>query len=330
MPQVALITGITGQDGWYLAELLLPRGYDVHGIVTAESRALAPRGVSLHRADLGEGVNFGRILDAVQPTEVYNLGAFSRVSMSFELPLHTANVTGLGALRLLEAVREFEHRSGRQVRFYQASSSEMYGQVAESPQTETTRFHPRSPYACAKLFAHAQTVNYREAYGMYACNGILFNHESPRRGEQFVTRKISRAAGRIKVGLQEKLQLGNLSVRRDWGYAGDYVEAMWLMLQQDAPDDYVIATGETHSVQDFVSEVFDFLGLDWREHVEIDRSLFRPSDVDEVRGDASKARRVLGWEPRVGFRDLCRMLAEHDLQLAKREKQGRVQSDFVE
>ena len=321
MPNVALITGITGQDGTYLTEFLLPRGYEVHGIAPAESAGAAPASIVVHHADLGDGANLGRILDAVQPTEVYNLGAFSRVSLSFELPVHAANVTGLGALRMLEAVREYERRAGRPVRFYQASSSEMYGQVVESPQTETTPFHPRSPYACAKAFAHWQTVNYREAYGLFACNGILFNHESPRRAEHFVTRKITRAAGRIKVGLHDRLVLGNLNARRDWGFAGDYVEAMWLMLQQDQPDDYVIATGQTHAVREFVEESFGCLDLDWREHVEIDPALFRPAEVDEVCGDASKARRVLGWEPRVTFRELCRMMTEHDLQLAQDEKQ---------
>jgi GDPmannose 4,6-dehydratase len=240
--------------------------------------------------------------------------------MSFDLPVHTANVTGLGVLRLLEVVREFERRAGRGIRFYQASSSEMYGQVVESPQKETTAFHPRSPYACAKLFAHWQTMNYREAYRMFACNGILFNHESPRRGEHFVTRKITRAAARIKVGLQSRLVLGNLQARRDWGFAGDYVEAMWLMLQHDEPDDYVIATGETHSVEEFVAEAFSALNLDWREHVDIDPSLFRPAEVDEVCGDASKARRVLGWEPRVTFRELCRMMVDNDLERALEEK----------
>lgn len=320
MSKVALITGISGQDGSYLSELLQSRGYAVHGIVPADAAGAAPLGATIHHADLGVGDNLGRIFEEVEPTEVYNLGAFSRVSMSFDLPVHTANVTGLGALRLLEVVREYERHSGRRIRFYQASSSEMYGQVVESPQRETTAFHPRSPYACAKLFAHWQTINYREAYGLFACNGILFNHESPRRGEHFVTRKITRAAARIKVGMQDRLVLGNLRARRDWGFAGDYVEAMYLMLQHETPDDYVIATGETHSVEEFVAEVFGHLNLDYREHVEIDPSLFRPAEVDEVCGDASKARRVLGWEPRVTFRELCRIMTEYDLQRAMEEK----------
>ncbi|MGE3314835.1 MAG: GDP-mannose 4,6-dehydratase [Planctomycetaceae bacterium] len=320
MPNVALITGISGQDGSYLAEFLLARGYEVHGIIPAESAGHALPGVTVHHADLGVGDNLGRIFETVEPTEVYNLGAFSRVSMSFELPVHTANVTGLGVLRLLEVVREYDKRFGRSIRFYQASSSEMYGQVVESPQKETTAFHPRSPYACAKLFAHWQTVNYREAYKLFACNGILFNHESPRRGPHFVTRKITRGAARIKLGLQDRLVLGNLQARRDWGFAGDYVEAMWLMLQHDEPDDYVIATGETHSVEEFVAESFGALNLDWRDHVDIDPSLFRPAEVDEVCGDASKARRVLGWEPRVTFHEICRMMTDFDLERAQEEK----------
>jgi len=320
VPHVALITGISGQDGYYLTEFLLARGYEVHGLTSTAAASPFPGRVTMHQADLGRDDPLERILDAVRPGEVYNLAGFSSVGQSFERPVHTANVTGVGALRMLEAVRAYERRTGRTARYYQASSSEMYGEVAETPQTERTPFHPRSPYGCAKLFAHWQTVNYREVYGLFACNGILFNHDSPKRGEQFVTRKITRAAGRIKAGLQDRLSLGNLHARRDWGFAGDYVEAMWLMLQQEQPDDYVIATGETHSVQEFVAESFACLDLDWREFVEVDPALFRPSDIDEVCGDSSKARERLGWKPRVTFRELCRMMTEHDLQLAMEEK----------
>ena len=316
--KLALITGITGQDGSYLRELLLSKGYEVHGIVQCTDDRSLPD-VTVHYADLVDESNLAGILDEIEPTEVYNLAAQSHVRMSFDVPIYTADVTGLGTLRMLEALRKHQNRTGRQVRFYQASSSEMFGKAAESPQNESTPFHPRSPYACAKAFAYWQTVNYREAYGFFACNGILFNHESPRRGETFVTRKITLAAARIKLGLQEKLLLGNLDARRDWGFAGDYVEAMWAILNQDEPDDYVIATGETHSVRDFLDEVFGHLDLDWHEYVEIDPRLFRPSEVDVLCGDAGKARRLLNWEPKVTFRDLARLMTDHDLELARRK-----------
>jgi GDPmannose 4,6-dehydratase len=322
VPRVALITGLTGQDGSYLTELLLAKGYAVHGIVVPGSGTHAPAGTTVHFADLGDGSNLGAILERVAPDEIYNLGAQSDVRLSFDLPIFTANVTGVGALRLLDAIREYQQHTGRSVRFYQASSSEMFGKADTSPQNEQTPFHPRSPYACAKVYAYHETINYREAYGLFACNGILFNHESPRRGEAFVTRKITRAAARIKLGLQQKLFLGNLDARRDWGFAGDYVEAMWLMLQQDQPDDYVVATGQTHSVRNFLDEVFAHVGLDWHKHVEVDPRLFRPAEVDVLCGDASKARRVLGWKPRVTFPELARLMAEHDLKRAEREARG--------
>ncbi|MGH9174592.1 MAG: GDP-mannose 4,6-dehydratase, partial [Vicinamibacterales bacterium] len=320
MNRSALITGLSGQDGTYLAELLLSKGYDVHGVLPVGHWHVPVEGVTAHQADLGDAANLPAILDAARPDEVYHLAAQSHVRLSFDVPVHTANVTGVGTLRMLEAVRQHQLRSGRQVRFYQASSSEMFGKVAASPQNEQTPFHPRSPYACAKVFAYWQTVNYREAYAMFASNGILFNHESPRRGETFVTRKITRAATRIKLGLQEKIVLGNLDARRDWGYSGDFVEAMWLMLQHDQPDDFVIATGVTHSVRDFLDEVFGHLDLDWHDHVTTDPRFLRPSEVDELRGDASKARRVLGWDPKVSFRELARLMTDHDLALARQEQ----------
>lgn len=313
MPRSSLITGISGQDGSYLTELLLSKGYDVHGLVQYGRRELCDPRVKLHYADLTDSSALLPILERARPDEVYHLGAQSHVRLSFDLPVHTVDVTGLGTLRMLEAVRQYQRLSGQQVKFYQASSSEMFGKVAETPQNESTPFHPRSPYACAKLFAHWQTVNYREAYGMFACSGILFNHESPRRGINFVTRKITLAATRIKLGLQDRLSLGNLDAVRDWGFAGDYVEAMWRMLQHDTPDDYVIATGQTHTVREFLEEVFSHLDLDWREYVEIDPNLFRPAEVDILCGDASKARRVLGWQPKVGFHELARMMADADL-----------------
>jgi GDPmannose 4,6-dehydratase len=332
MAKVALITGVTGQDGSYLAELLLTKGYAVHGIVRRTSSFATGRidhlrkgfmpgsdGLQLHYGDLGDGTGLRRIIEQVRPDEVYNLAAQSHVRISFDQPEYTADVVGVGTLRLLEALRDHNHRHERSARLYQAGSSEMFGKVAEIPQRETTPFHPRSPYACAKVYAHEQTVNYREAYGLFACNGILFNHESPRRGENFVTRKITRSAGRIKLGIQDKLALGNLEAKRDWGFAGDYVEAMWMMLQQELPDDYVIATGETHAVQEFLELAFDRLGLDWKKHVEIDPRFFRPSEVDILIGDASKARRVLGWAPRVGFAELTAMMVDADLELARRE-----------
>lgn len=318
--RVALITGVNGQDGSYLVELLLDKGYVVHGLAPYFRYGLPvdPR-VTFHSSDLSDGSNLPEILDASRPDEVYHLGAQSHVKLSFDLPVHTVDVTGLGTLRVLEAIRQHQLRTRREVRFYQASSSEMFGRIVESPQTEQTPFHPRSPYGCAKVYAHWQTINYRESYGMYACCGILFNHESPRRGEAFVTRKITRAATRIKLGLQSELRLGNIDAQRDWGFAGDYVEAMWLMLQQPTPEDYVIATGEKHSVREFLVEVFGHLDLDWQQYVVIDPAFYRPAEVDMLLGDASKARRQLGWQPRVSLRELARMMVESDLQLARRE-----------
>ncbi len=328
--KIALITGITGQDGSYLAELLLEKGYEVHGTLRRSSTFSTGRiehlyedphdpdaRLRLHYSDLEDGHALRRLLDDVQPDEVYNLAAQSHVRVSFDMPLYTAGVDALGTLRRLEALREHELQTGRQVRFYQASSSEQFGQVREIPQREETPFHPRSPYGVAKTFAHHATVNYREAYGMHASCGILFNHESPRRGETFVTRKISRAAARIKAGLQERLFLGNLEAKRDWGFARDYVEAMWLMLQQEEPDDYVIATGETHSVRDFLEEAFAVVDLDPERYLEIDPRYFRPAEVDLLIGDAKKAREGLGWRPKVSFSALVRMMVEHDLEEAE-------------
>ena len=325
----ALITGITGQDGSYLAELLLARGYVVHGVVRRSSSFNTDRiehlykdrhdpeaRLFLHYGDLIDGTGLREILTRVKPDEVYNLGAQSHVRVSFDQPVYTVQVDALGTMNLLEAIRD----TGLPTRYYQASSSEMYGKVVETPQTEKTPFHPRSPYGCAKVFSYWQTVNYRESYNMFACNGILFNHESERRGETFVTRKITRGATRIKEGLQEKLYLGNLDAKRDWGHAADYCEAMWLMLQQDRPDDYVIATGETHSVREFLDEVFGHLGMDWKLHVEIDPRYFRPAEVDLLLGDASKARQKLGWKPRVTFKELARLMTEADWKLARRER----------
>lgn len=318
--RVALITGITGQDGSYLSELLLGKGYTVHGLAPYTRYGLPVHSeVVLHSSDLSDGSNLPQILDQTAPDEVYHLGAQSHVKLSFELPVHTVDVTGLGVLRLLEAIRQYQLRSGKTVRFYQASSSEMFGRVAESPQTEKTPFHPRSPYACAKVYAHWQTINYREAYGMFACSGILFNHESPRRGEAFVTRKITRAATRIKLGLQDELCLGNLDAKRDWGFAGDYVEAMWLMLQQPEPDDYVIASGRHHSVREFLDAVFDCLKLDWTKYVRVDPAYYRPAEVDSLLGDPAKAREKLGWRPKMGLTELARLMVESDLQIAERE-----------
>ncbi len=328
----ALITGITGQDGAYLTELLLSKGYEVHGIIRRASTFNTDRidhlyrdphdreaRLFLHYGDLTDGTSLRRILEKVQPNEVYNLGAQSHVKVSFEQPEYTADVVATGTLRLLEALRDYMKVSGQEVRIYQAGSSEMFG-ASPPPQSEKTPFHPRSPYAVAKVAAHWYAVNYREAYGMFICNGILFNHESPRRGETFVTRKITRAVGRIKLGLQQKLYLGNLDARRDWGFAGDYVEAMWLMLQQPLPDDYVIATGESHSVREFLEEAFGYAGLDWQDFVEIDPRYFRPAEVDHLLGDATKARTRLGWRPRVGFQELVRLMVDHDLELARQEK----------
>ncbi len=332
-PRRALVTGITGQDGSYLAELLLGKGYEVHGLVRRSSTFSTERidhiyqdphetnaRLHLHYADLTDGNGLSRLIRQIRPTEVYNLGAQSHVRVSFDQPIYTAETTGVGCLRLLEAVRDYQEQSGYQIRYYQASSSEQFGKVVETPQRETTPFYPRSPYGVAKVYAHWTTVNYRESYDLHASCGILFNHESPRRGETFVTRKITRAAGRIKLGLQDKLYLGNLDAKRDWGFAGDFVEAMWLMLQQDEPDDYVVATGETHSVRALCERAFGRLELDYNDFVEIDPRYFRPAEVDLLLGDATKAREKLGWQPRVGFGQLVDMMVDHDLELARREK----------
>lgn len=325
----ALITGITGQDGSYLAELLLAKGYEVHGIIRRSSSFNTERldhiyqdphergaRLHLHYGDLTDSACLRDIISKTDPQEVYNLGAQSHVRVSFDQPVYTIQTDALGTIMLLEAIRDH----GKPIRFYQASSSEMFGKVAETPQKETTPFHPRSPYACAKVYSFWQIVNYRESYNMFTCNGILFNHESPRRGETFVTRKVTRAATRIKLGLQDKLFMGNLDAKRDWGFAGDYVEAMWLMLQQEKPDDFVIATGETHSVREWIEETFGILGMDWKKYVETDARYFRPAEVDLLLGDASKARKILKWEPKVRFKDLARMMVESDLRLAEREK----------
>jgi len=331
MTKTALITGITGQDGSYLAELLLAKGYQVHGIVRRASLFNTDRidhlhvGESpnpdfhLHYGDLSDAGALRNVLDDVQPDEVYNLGAQSHVRVSFDQPEYTVDVVGVGVIRLLEAIRSFMKHSGKTIRFYQAGSSEMFGS-AKPRQHEGTRFQPRSPYACAKVYAHYQVVNHRESYGLFACNGILFNHESPRRGETFVTRKITRAATRIKLGLQEKLFLGNLDARRDWGFAGDYVEAMWRMLQQDTPDDYVVATGESITIRDFLGLTFGRLDLDWQKYVEIDPRYFRPAEVDHLEGDPSKGRKILGWEPRTDIRTLAAMMVDSDLRLAQKEQ----------
>ncbi len=327
----ALITGITGQDGAYLTQLLLDKGYEVHGIIRRSSTFNTDRidhlyrdphdpaaRLFLHYGDLSDATGLRGILERVRPQEVYNLGAQSHVKVSFEQPEYTADVVATGTLRLLDALRDYMRGSGEQVRFYQAGSSEMFG-ASPPPQNERTPFYPRSPYGVAKVAAHWFAVNYREAYGMFICNGILFNHESPLRGETFVTRKITRAVGRIKLGLQQKLYLGNLEARRDWGYAADYMEAAWLMLQQPEPDDYVIATGESHSVREFLEEACALAGLDWRRHVEVDPRYFRPTEVEHLQGDAAKARARLGWVPRVGFRELVKMMVEADLELARQE-----------
>lgn len=324
----AFITGITGQDGSYLTELLLSKGYEVYGIIRRSSSFNTDRIDHLYKdpheqpklkliyADLTDGSNLHSILNDINPDEVYNLGAQSHVRVSFDQPIFTANVDALGTLRILEAVRSMK----KPARFYQASSSEMFGKVLETPQTENTPFYPRSPYGCAKVYSYWQTVNYREAYNMFACNGILFNHESPRRGETFVTRKITRAATRIKLGLQDKLYLGNLDAKRDWGFAGDYVEAMWLMLQQEKADDFVIATGKTYSVREFLDEVFGCLDLDWQKFVEIDPRYFRPTEVDLLLGDATKAKNILNWQPKVDLKGLAKMMVDCDMKLANNEK----------
>ena len=323
MKKTALITGITGQDGSYLAEFLLAKGYLVHGLIRRSSSfntgridAIyqdlheSNRNLILQYGDLTDGANLSRVLRTVAPDEIYNLGAQSHVRVSFDIPEFTADTVFMGALRLLESIRE----CGRPVKFYQASSSEMFGRVLETPQRENTPFNPQSPYGVAKVAAHHMTVNYREAYGIFACCGILFNHESPRRGATFVTRKITRALARIKLGLQKKLFLGNIDAKRDWGFAGDYVRGMWMMLQHDKPDDYVLATGETHSVREFLDCAAPMMDLDWHEFVEIDPFYYRPTEVDLLLGDASKARRELGWEPRVTFKELVAMMVKADLE----------------
>lgn len=329
MTKKALITGITGQDGSYLSELLLKKGYVVHGIIRRSSSFNTERidhlyrdphepetKLFLHYGDLSDGTRLREILTQVEPDEIYNLGAQSHVRVSFDQPVYTAQVDAVGTVRLLEAIRD----TGLDVRFYQASSSEMYGKVKEIPQTEKTPFYPRSPYACAKVYSFWQTLNYRESYDMFCCNGILFNHESPRRGETFVTRKITRAATRIREGLQKKLYLGNLDAKRDWGYAADYVEAMWRMLQQESPDDYVVATGQMHSVREFLELAFDRVKLDWKHYVESDTRYHRPAEVDVLCGDASKAKRILDWEPKVGFEELVTTMIDADAELARKER----------
>ncbi len=332
-PKRALITGITGQDGSYLGELLLGKGYEVHGLIRRSSSFNTSRiehlyrdphlsevPLHLHYADLTDANSLSRLMSDIKPTEVYNLAAQSHVRVSFDQPIFTADVTGVGALKLLEAVRNFQEISGYQIRYYQASSSEQYGKVVEIPQTEKTPFYPRSPYGVAKVYAHWITVNYRESYDLHASCGILFNHESPRRGETFVTRKITRAVGRIKHGLQKKLFLGNLDAKRDWGYAGDYVEAMWLMLQQEEPDDYVIATNKTYAVREFCEKAFAYVGLEYQDYVSMDKRYMRPAEVDVLLGDASKAANKLGWQPRVDLDKLVGMMMDHDMELASQEK----------
>lgn len=318
----ALITGITGQDGSYLAELLLEKGYEVHGIIRRSSSFNTERiehlyrdphindvKMFLHYGDLSDSSNLSRLLEKIQPDEIYNLAAQSHVRISFDMPEYTADVVGLGTIRILDAIKETQIKT----KFYQASTSELYGKVVETPQTEKTPFYPRSPYACAKLYSYWITVNYRESYDMYACNGILFNHESPRRGETFVTKKITHAIAKILKKEQDKLYLGNLDAKRDWGYAKDYVEAMWLMLQQEKADDYVIATGETHSVKEFLDEAFGLVGLDWKKYVEIDPRYYRPAEVDLLLGDPTKAKEKLGWKPKTTFKELVKIMLEYDL-----------------
>ena len=327
MKKVALVTGITGQDGSYLTELLLSKGYQVCGIVRRSSSFNTGRIDHLYQdphlrgsrlrlifGDLTDGSSLNQILKTVKPAEIYNLASQSHVRVSFDIPEYTAEVTALGTIRLLDAIKE----SKIETKFYQASSSEMFGTARETPQTEKTPFHPRSPYAVAKVYAHWITVNYRESYDIFACNGILFNHESPRRGRTFVTRKIAEGAVRIKLGMQDKLFLGNLDAKRDWGYAGDYVEAMWLMLQQPKPDDYIIATGKNYSVREFLDEAFRYLDLDWNKYVEIDPRYFRPSEVDSLVGDASKARKILGWKPKVHFKQLVQMMVDAEMERHKK------------
>ncbi|VEP13496.1 GDP-D-mannose dehydratase, NAD(P)-binding [Hyella patelloides LEGE 07179] len=322
----ALITGITGQDGSYLSELLLEKGYEVHGIIRRTSTFNTDRidhmyvdphspqaKLFLHYGDLTDGTTLRRILEEVKPVEIYNLGAQSHVRVSFDSPEYTVDAVGMGVLRLLEAIRDYQKRTGIEVRFYQAGSSEMFGKVQDVPQSETTPFYPRSPYACAKVYGHWQTINYRESYDLFACNGILFNHESPRRGETFVTRKITRAVARIVAGTQKDLYLGNLDSKRDWGYAKDYVRAMWLMLQQDNPDDYVVATGETHSIKEFLDVAFNYVNLDWNDYVKFDPRYLRPAEVDLLIGDPAKAKKQLNWEPSVTFEGLVKLMVDADL-----------------
>jgi GDPmannose 4,6-dehydratase len=333
MSKKALITGITGQDGSYLAEFLLAKGYEVHGIIrrasTFNTGRLEPiysdphskkTALKLHYGDLSDASVLARLVGKIAPDEIYNLAAQSHVRVSFDSPEYTIDVTATGAVRLLEAMRE----TGVKSRFYQASSSEMYGKVREVPQTENTPFYPRSPYGCAKVFGYWITVNYRESYGLHASNGILFNHESPRRGETFVTRKITRAVAHILAGLQDRLYLGNLEAKRDWGFAKEYVQAMWLMLQQDEPDDYVIATGETHSVREFLEAAFGYVGLDWRKYVETDPRYYRPAEVDLLVGDSTKARKKLGWDPKTKFSDLVKLMVDADVALLKAHREGRI------
>ncbi len=329
-PKTALITGITGQDGSYLAELLMEEGYVVHGIVRRSSTFNTDRiehiytdphnadaRLFLHYGDLTDGQNLTNLVLNIEPDEIYNLGAQSHVRVSFDSPVYTVQTTAVGALNVLEAARQLNRK--KPTRVYQASSSEMFGDVLETPQTEKTPFQPQSPYACAKVYAFHQTVNYRHAYDLFACNGILFNHESPRRGETFVTRKITRAATRIKLGLQDKLYLGNLDAKRDWGYAKDYVRGMWMMLQHDTPDDYVLATGETYTIRQFLDYTFEHLELDWKDYVETDPRYFRPTEVDLLLGDYSKAKNVLGWEPETSCQELAKLMVDHDLELARSE-----------
>ncbi|HEY9621648.1 MAG TPA: GDP-mannose 4,6-dehydratase [Crinalium sp.] len=342
----ALITGITGQDGSYLSELLIEKGYEVHGIIRRTSTFNTDRidhiyedphneqaQLFLHYGDLTDGTTLRRILEEVQPVEIYNLGAQSHVRVSFDSPEYTADSVGMGTLRLLEAIRDYQQRTGIEVRFYQAGSSEMFGKVQEIPQKETTPFYPRSPYACAKVYAHWQTVNYRESYDMFACNGILFNHESPRRGETFVTRKITRAVARIVAGHQKHLYMGNLDAKRDWGYAKDYVRAMWMMLQHDQPDDYVVATGETYSVKEFLDLAFGHVNLNWEDYVQFDERYLRPAEVELLIGDPTKTKQTLGWEPSVTFPELVSLMVEADLQAlglsTPNGNPAHVQTDFA-
>ena len=325
----ALITGITGQDGSYLTELLLKKGYEVHGLIRRSSSFNTSRidhiyndnriynqSLFLHYGDLSDSSSLGRVIEKIVPDEIYNLGAQSHVKVSFDIPEYSSDIDAIGTCRILDAIRDTRINT----KFYQASSSEMFGKVQTIPQSETTPFYPCSPYACAKLYSHWLTVNYRESYGIFACSGILFNHESPRRGQTFVTRKITYGLAQILAKKSQKIYLGNLDAKRDWGYAGDYVEAMWLMLQQDQPDDYVIATGETYSVRDFLTEAFGYVGLDWQNYIEIDQKYFRPSEVDLFVGDPSKAKQKLGWEPKIKFKDLVKMMVDADIELIKKQQ----------